>query len=95
MIDVTVLQPCANTELFSNKQASFDNSCVNSNGVLMAMTACLLLCLLSHLERTPGMEEPSMLNYMKGIIINIHKTLMKHNWLRTVLLFTHFLAQIK
>lgn len=76
-MNVAAPQPCANTELFGSKQASFDNSCINSNDMLMALTLLALLDALPHLERTPGMEEPSMLNYIKRII-NVGKTLMKH-----------------
>lgn len=76
-MNAAVLQPCANTELFSSEQASFDNSCISSNDMLMALTLPALWDALPHLERTPGTEEPSMLNYIKRII-NVGKTLMKH-----------------
>lgn len=62
-------QPCANTELFGREQASFDNSCINSNDMLMALTLLSALWdAFPHLERTPGTEEPSVLNYIKRII---------------------------
>lgn len=76
-MNVAVLQPCANTELFSREQASFDNSCINSNDMLMVLALLALWDALPHLERTPGIQEPSMLNYIKRII-SVHKTLMKH-----------------
>lgn len=62
-------QPCANTELLGREQASFDNCCINSNDMLMALTLLSALWdALPHLERTPGTEEPSVLNYIKRII---------------------------
>lgn len=52
-----ILQPCANTELLGSKQASFSSSRALSNTRRWHRQL-----LLSHLEGTLGIEEPSMLN---------------------------------
>lgn len=64
-MNVAAPQPCANTEPFGSEQASFDNSCINSNDTLMALTLLTLWDALPYLERTPGIEEPSTLSYIK------------------------------